>query len=400
MTDAAITGVGLLTPAGDGREDNWRRVCAGEPAAGLHRSAHGTFVVGRVPEFDPARLGGARRWKPDRAGQFALLAAREALDDAGLDPADWDGARVAVLVGSGTAGAETYEHYLPLLDTAPDDVPPLALPSSLANSPAALVSMAFGARGTSAVVNTACASGATALAMACDMLALDRCDIVLVGGTEAGLTPYHLRGFDRLGALSRRYEDPLGASRPFDAHRDGFLIAEGAGFLVLERPGHAAARGARVKARIVGHGSASDAHHAVAPHPQGTGIAAAVDDALRNAGLHRRDIQHVNAHGTSTPRGDAIESAALARAFAHRPSVTSTKGVTGHLMGAAGAVEAALTALSLQNGVVPPTANLTTPGPGIEVDVSGTGRTARLDAALSLSVGFGGHNVALVLAAA
>ncbi|GAA0700568.1 beta-ketoacyl-[acyl-carrier-protein] synthase family protein [Kitasatospora atroaurantiaca] len=395
-----VTGVGLVTPAGDGRDATWERVCKGLPTTVLEQAAHSAYLACRVPPFDPQRLGRARSRRPDRCTQFALLAAQEALADAGLDPQAWDGARVAVIMGSGVCGAETYEReHRVLLESGPQDVSPYAVPSSLANSLAAQLAIEFRATGTSFTVNTACASGATAVGLARDLLALDRCDIALVGGSEAAVTPFFLAGFDRLGALSRRYDDPAGALRPFDAGRDGFVMGEGAGMLVLERAADALARGARVRARIVGYGASSDAHHVVAPHPEGAGIAAAVRAALADAGAGPAEVAHVNAHGTGTARGDSIEAAALAALLPHQPSVTSTKGVTGHLLGAAGAVEAALTVLTVEQGLVPPTANLTDLAPDIDLDVPTECRPERPALALSTSVGFGGQNAALLVAA-
>ncbi len=398
--EVCVTGIGLVTPAGDGREACWERICKGLPTSVLEQQGDERRLVCRVPPFDPARLGRARARKPDRYAQLALLAAREAIVDAGLEPELRDGARVAVVVGTAGGGAGTFEaeHGL-LLDRGPDFVSPFAVPSSLANSVAAQLAIEFRASGPGFTVNTACASGATAVGAARDLLLLDRCDIALVGGAEAATTPYYFAGFGQLGALSSRFHDPTGALRPFDADRDGFVMGEGAGMLVLERPADVRARRARVRARIVGYGASCDAHHVVSPHPDGAGITAAVRAALADAGRAAADVGHVNAHGTGTGRGDAVEAAALASALPHRPPVTSTKGVTGHLLGAAGAVEAALTALTLERGLLPPTANLERLGPGIDLDVVTECRPAAPALALSVSVGFGGHNAVLAIAA-
>ncbi|WP_371480473.1 beta-ketoacyl synthase [Kitasatospora sp. NBC_00315] len=397
--EVCVTGIGLVTPAGDGREAGWERVCKGLPASTLEREGDALRLACRVPPFDPGRVGRARARKPDRCAQLALLAASEAVADAGLEPGRWDGARVAVVVGTGSGGAGTLEaEHRALLERGPAYVSPFAVPSSLANSVAAQLAIEFGASGPGLTVNTACASGATAVGTARDLLALDRCDIALVGGAEASLTPYYFAGFSQLGALSERFEDPTGALRPFDVDRDGFVMGEGAGILVLERPADARARRVRVRARIVGYGASSDAHHVVSPHPGGVGITAAVRAALADAGAGAADVAHVNAHGTGTRRGDSIEAAVLATLLPHRPPVTSTKGVTGHLLGAAGAVEAALTALTVERGLLPPTANLRRLGPGIDLDVVTECRPAAPALALSTSVGFGGHNAVLVVA--
>lgn len=399
--EVCVTGVGLLTPAGDGRAASWERVCKGLPTAALAADSDPVHLACRAPGFDPARLGRARARRPDRCTELALLAAHEALADAGLEPSRWDGARVAVVLGSGLGGAQTYEaeHRL-LLESGPDHISAMAFPSAFGNSLAAQLSIELGATGASFTVNTACASGATAVGLAVDLLRLGRCDIAVTGGSDAPITPYQVAGFDRLRALSRRFDDPSGALRPFDSDRDGFVIGEGAGVLVLERSPDARARGARVRARILGHGSSSDAHHVVKPRQDGAGLSAAFRAALADAGAGPADVAHVNAHGTGTPLGDRVEAAALAELFPHRPPVTSTKAVTGHLMGAAGAVEAVFTVLAVQEGLVPPTANLTEQAAGIDLDIPTGCRRGALPLALSTSVGFGGQNTVLVVAPA
>ncbi|MGW3155468.1 beta-ketoacyl-[acyl-carrier-protein] synthase family protein [Streptomyces sp. NPDC001089] len=398
--DVRVTGLGLVTPAGDGWAAGWERVCKGLPTAVLveERETVPPHLACRVGGFDPARLGGARARRPDRCAQLALLAAREALADARLDPAHWDGARVAVVVGSGTGGARTLEsEHRALLAGGPQDMSPYAVPAALGNSLAAQLTIEFAASGASCTVNTACASGATALGTARDLLALDRCDIALAGGADAAITPFYVGGFDRIGALSHRFDDPTGAPRAFDRWRDGFVIGEGAGMLVLERAADARARGARSRARISGFGASSDAHHVVRPHPDGTGLGAAVREALAESGASARDVTHVNAHGTGTPAGDLAEAAVLAELFPHRPPVTSTKPVTGHLLGAAGAVEAAFTVLAVEQGLVPPTANLAEADPAIDLDIPVESRPGGLGLALSLSMGFGGQNAVLAV---
>jgi 3-oxoacyl-[acyl-carrier-protein] synthase II len=272
----------------------------------------------------------------------------------------------------------------------------MQLPNMLAGQ----LSIEFGATGPSYVIATACASGTTALGAAADLLRLGRCDVVLAGGSEAMVTPLVMAGFARMGAMSKRNDDPKGASRPFDAERDGFVAGEGAGLLVLEREADARARGAHIRSLILGHGSSADAHHVTAPDPDGRGLEQAVRAALADADIGPDEVDHVNAHGTSTPANDLVEAQVLRRVFARRPVTTSTKGVTGHLFGAAGAIEAVFTALALEQGLVPPTANLTTPGPGIDLDLATVATPARPQVAVSTSAGFGGQNAALVLAKA
>ncbi|WP_441249340.1 beta-ketoacyl-[acyl-carrier-protein] synthase family protein [Kitasatospora sp. McL0602] len=397
--EIGVTGVGLLTPAGDGREAVWERVCKGLPTATLVPGPGPAHLACHAPAFDPDRLGRARARRPDRATALALLAVREALADAALDAADWDGARVAVVVGSGLAGAHTYEtEHRTLLTGGPEELSALAFPSVFGNSLSAQLSIELGVTGASFTVNTACASGATAIGLAVDLLRLGRCDIAVTGGSDAAITPYYVAGFDRVRALSHRFDDPSGALRPFDAGRDGFVIGEGAGALVLERVPDARARGARVRARLLGHGASSDAHHVVKPRPDGAGLHAAVRAALADAGAAAVDVAHVNPHGTGTPLGDLVEATVLAGLLPHGPSVSATKAVTGHLLGAAGAVEAVLTVLAVETGLAPPTANLTTPGPGIDLDLPTTARPGRIPLALSTSVGFGGQNAVLAIA--
>ncbi len=402
--EVAVTGLGLVTPGGVGVGPSWTAVLEGRPTAAVDPALEDgpVRISCRVPGFDPDALLGARRaYRLDRFTQFALVAAREAIADAGLDPETWDGARVGVVLGCADGGPETVErqHHV-LRDRGAAKVSPLLLPMQLPNMLAGQAAMEFRASGPNLVVATACASGATAIGTARDLLALDRCDIVLAGGSEAMITPLVMAGFAQMGALSRREDDPAGASRPFDADRDGFVAAEGAGVLVLERTADARARGARVRGRIVGYGATADAHHMTSPHPEGAGLEQALRAALADAGAGPADVGHVNAHGTATPLNDLVEARVLSRMLTARPLVTSTKGVTGHLLGAAGAVEAALTVLTLEQGRVPPTANLTRLDPRIDIDVAAAPTDTRADLALSNSCGFGGQNAALAIAAA
>ncbi|MDH6575407.1 beta-ketoacyl-[acyl-carrier-protein] synthase family protein [Kitasatospora sp. MAP5-34] len=403
LPEVCVTGVGLMTPAGDGWAASWERVCKGVPTADLvpQSQSYPTHLACRVPGFEPSRLGRARARRPDRCTELALLAAFDALADSSLESSSWDGARVAVVLGSGLAGGLTHEaeHRVLLADGA-QNLSPMSVPSSIANSLTAQLSIELGATGVSFTVNTACASGATAVGAAVDLLRLGRCDIAVAGGADAPITPYYVAGFDRLHAMSHRFDDPSGGLRPFDVDRDGFVIGEGAGVLILERVSDARARGARVRARILGHGSSSDAHHVVKPRPDGAGLDAALRAALADSGAAPADVAHVNAHGTGTPLGDRVEAAVLAGLFPHRPSVTSTKAVTGHLLGAAGAVEAVFSVLAVEGGLAPPTANLVTLAPDIELDVPTECRPGPIPLAVSLSAGFGGQNTVLAVAQA
>ncbi|MFE2547360.1 beta-ketoacyl-[acyl-carrier-protein] synthase family protein [Streptomyces sp. NPDC059355] len=401
----AVTGLGMVTPAGSSVDATWRRVCEGaSTAAATHPGLAGMPVdfCASVGEFDSSVVGRRNLYRLDRFVQFVLAAAHEALADAGLFAADWDGPRVGVVIGCGMGGVASWEkQHARLIGQGPESVSPLMIPMMTPNSAAGEIALALGARGPGLVVSTACASGGTAIVVARDLLASGQCDIVITGGTEAANTPLTVTAFANLGTLSQRCEDPTAASRPFDADRDGFVMAEGAAALVLERAEHAAARGRRPRALLAGCGSASEAHHPTAPHPEGVGASQALRAALRDAHLTAADIDHVNAHGTSTVLNDEVEARVIREALPHGPLVTSTKGVLGHLLGASGAVEAALTVLAIQQSTVPPTANLQDPGPGIDLNlVTKTPSRQPVRAALSNSFGFGGHNVVLAFTTA
>ncbi|RKS09674.1 3-oxoacyl-[acyl-carrier-protein] synthase II [Nocardiopsis sp. Huas11] len=398
----AVTGLGLVTAAGVGVQDTWKRVCEGRSTASRDPSLKGmpVDISCSVPAYDTNELLGRRSaLKYDRFVQLALIAAIEAVADSGLDPDSWDGARVGVVLGCGMGGLGSYdEQHRRMSESGPENVSPMLIPLMIPNMAAGHVGMRFGARGPNFVTATACASGATAIGAALDLLRRGECDVVITGGTEAGIVPLVVTGFARMGALStRRLDDPASASRPFDADRDGFVIGEGAGILVLERAEHARARGARVRAHLAGYGASADAHHATAPDPEGRGVALAVTAALADAGVAAGEVDHVNAHGTSTPLNDAAEAASIRRLLGDRPVVTSTKGVVGHTLGAAGAIEAALTVLAIQERTVPPTANLTERDAGVEIDiVRDQPRTHHSRVAMSNSFGFGGQNAVLV----
>ncbi|GGM16995.1 MULTISPECIES: beta-ketoacyl-[acyl-carrier-protein] synthase family protein [Micromonospora] len=399
--EIVVTGLGLVTPAGIGVDATWDRVCAGTPTAAPDAALAGGPVdfSCRVPDSPAAPLLPPRRARRmDRFVQFAVVAAHEAVADAGLDPSRWDGARVGIVLGCADGGPATVEQqHRVLLAEGPGQVSSLLLPMQLPNMVAGQLAIELGATGPNLVVATACASGATAIGLARDLLLLDRCDIVLTGGTEAMITPLVMAGFAQMGALSRRREDPAAAARPFDVARDGFVAGEGAGVLVLERRPDAVARRVRVRARIAGAGSSADAHHVTAPDPQGRGAEAAIRAALVQAGVTGAEVDHVNAHGTGTPLNDLVESQVVHRVIGRHTLVTSTKAVTGHLFGAAGAVETALAVLTVEQGMVPPTANLDDPDPRIEVEVAQKPTPRRVDLAVSTSLGFGGQNAAVLV---
>ncbi|MFI9358061.1 beta-ketoacyl-[acyl-carrier-protein] synthase family protein [Streptomyces lydicus] len=403
--EVAVTGLGLVTPAGVGVAATWHGLLSGESPAARDPALDGLPVdfCCRVPGFDAAeRLGRRLSWRLDRCAAMALVAAREAVADAGLGTDRWDPLRVGVVLGVGTASMERYEEeFAKLAGGRATEISPLAIPRSVPNMVAGEVGMDLRVRGPNLTVSTACASGATALGTARQLLLADACDVVVAGGSESLCSRIPAACFHQMGALSRRGDDPAGASRPFDADRDGFVLAEGAGMLVLERAEHARGRGARVRSYLAGYGASCDAYHFTAPHPEGRGAAEALSAALGDAGLEPGDIGHVNAHGTSTVLNDRAEALALRQVFRRPPPVTAVKGALGHAAGGAGAIEAACTVLALQEQVVPPTANLRCLDPDIELDVvSKVPRPVRMAAAVSNAFGFGGQNAVLVFRAA
>ena len=396
----AVTGLGALTPLGPD-------VAALED--GLLTGRSGVRLLDE-PEFAalPARLAATvdltdrldrvQARSLDRVQQVALVAAREAWADAGSPEVAPE--RLAVVIGSGIGGALTIlgQHDV-LREHGPRRVSPHLVPMLMPNGPAAAVGLELGARGGVHCPVSACASGAEAIAVALELLRTDRADVVVAGGAEACVHPLPLAGFAQMRALSTRHDSPQEASRPYDKARDGFVLGEGAGVLVLERAEFAQARRARVRAHVAGAGLASDAHHVTAPDPAGIGAARSITAALQDAGVQPREIGHINAHATSTPLGDLAEARALGIALgAHRPPVTATKSCTGHLLGAAGAVEAIATVLALSSGAIPAIRNLDDPDDDADVDVVRVvPRQHPHEVALTTSFGFGGHDVSLVL---
>ncbi|EST35970.1 hypothetical protein N566_16965 [Streptomycetaceae bacterium MP113-05] len=403
--DIAVTGIGLVTSAGIGTEVSWDGVCKGRSTAAKDPQLADLAVdiSCTVPDLDPGnRVGRRSLLMHDRFIQLAIVAAREAVADCGLDPESWDGARVGVVMGCGLGGLTTMEaQHRRLLTKGPDSVSALLLPMLIPNMVAGHLAIDLHATGPNFVTASACASGATAIGTAAGLLRDGTCDVVVTGGTEANVTPLMVTGFSQMGALSRRTDDPPAASRPFDADRDGFVIGEGSGVLVLERADDAKARGARSRARLGGYGASADAHHITAPDPEGTAVHQAVQQAVSEAGVLPQEIDHVNAHGTSTPLNDAVEARTLRKLLGDGPAVTSAKGTIGHTLGAAGAIEAALTVLAIDHSVIPPTANLENQDPAVDLDVvTGTARRQKVEVAMSNSFGFGGQNAVLIFTAA
>ncbi|HEX6311211.1 MAG TPA: beta-ketoacyl-ACP synthase II [Acidimicrobiia bacterium] len=399
----AITGLGVKTPAGNDVDSFWETIRNGRPTAATIRRFDPSDLAVRfaseVTEFDPAPYFGHKEARRnDRVTQLGFGAAADALSDAGelgVDPS-----RCAVVVGTGVGGIETHEKNQRIfIEKGTARVSPFTVPMMMANGTAGVVAMQFGWTGPNLCIATACAAGAHAVGEGARLVRDETSDVVMAGGVEACVTPMTISAFARMGALSSRNDEPERASRPFDADRDGFVIGEGAAFLVLESFERAQARGARIYGEVAGYGRNADAYHITAPSPGGAGAAACMHLALDDAGLAPGAIGHVNAHGTSTDLNDAAEAEAVRKVFGdHAPPVTSTKGVTGHLIGAAGATEALAALLSIRDGIAPPTANLERIGDDIGIDVvAGEAREVGSKPALSNSFGFGGHNATLIL---
>jgi len=400
-----VTGLGAVTPIGNTVADYWTGLTSGRngvaPITLFDASAHACRFAAEVKAFDPSgylEAKEAKRW--DRFCKFGVVAAKQALADSGLEITDANAHRIGISIGSGVGGLLTMETQAHVLaDKGPGRVSPFTVPMMIPNMATGLAAIALGAKGPSSAVATACAAGSNAIGDAFRILQLGKADAMICGGAESAITPLGVAGFASAKALSFRNDDPATASRPFDAERDGFVIGEGAGLLVLETLAHAEARGATVLAEIVGYGTTCDAHHITAPTPGGVGGAAAIRLALDDASLAPESVGYINAHGTSTPANDSNETAAIKSALGDRATqipVSSTKSMTGHLLGGSGGIEAVASILAIRHGVVPPTINYANPDPNCDLDVvPNTAREATLDAVLSNSFGFGGHNVCL-----
>ena len=400
-----VTGLGAVTPIGNTVADYWEGLTSaknGVEAITLFDAAqHACRFAAEVKNFDPSGFiepKDAKRW--DRFCKFGVVAAKQALADSGLTITPDNAHRIGVSIGSGVGGLLTMETQAHVLkDKAPGRVSPFTVPMMIPNMATGLAAIALGAKGPSSAVATACAAGSNAIGDAFQLLQLGKADAMICGGAESAITPLGVAGFASAKALSFRNDDPASASRPFDKTRDGFVIGEGSGILVLETLAHAEARGATILAEIVGYGTTCDAHHITSPTPGGVGGAAAMRLALEDGGIAADSVDYVNAHGTSTPANDSNETAAIKSALGSRARdipVSSTKSMTGHLLGGSGGIEAVACVLALRNGVVPPTINYNNPDPECDLDVvPNTARELTLGTVLSNSFGFGGHNVCL-----
>jgi 3-oxoacyl-[acyl-carrier-protein] synthase II len=402
-----ITGLGCISPLGNDVETTWKNILAGKSGVGpitrFDTRDFKTTIAAQVEGFDGEALFGRRDVRRmDLVTQYALASVRKAVEDAGLEINDENRDRIGVVIGSGIGGIGTLsENMKTLLERGPSRVSPFLVPMMLPDSPAGMVAIHFGVRGPNLAVVTACATGTNAVGEATEIIRRGQADIVFAGGAEAAILPIAIAGMSVINALSTRNDDPQRASRPFDANRDGFVMGEGAATLVLESLESAQRRSARILAEVVGYGSTNDAYHISAPAENGAGAALCMQMALDSAGLGVGDIDYINAHGTSTTLNDKSETAAIKTVFgeqAYQVAISSTKSMTGHLLGGAGALEAIFCVKALLDQIMPPTINYETPDPECDLDyVPNSPRPASVNHVMSNSFGFGGHNAAIIL---
>ena len=402
-----VTGLGVITPLGQGIGTFWENLLAGQcgigPVTAYDTEGYACAIAGEVKDFDPTPAFPSPKEvrRTDRFTQFAMVAGWEAIKDSGLDLDTADRDRIGAFIGSGIGGLGTMEkQHKTLLDRGPGRVSPFFIPMMILNMASGMFSLYNGLRGPNIATCSACATASHAIGEAWRTLVMGDADVMLAGGTEAAINPIAMSGFDSMKAMSRRNDDPQHASRPFDADRDGFVMGEGSGVVVLETLEHAKTRGARIYCEIAGYGNTADAHHMTSPAPGGEGGARAMRAALASGGLNPEDISYINAHGTSTPQGDVCETQAIKTVFgdhARRLAVSSTKGATGHMLGAAGSVEMAVCCKALETNIVPQTINYDTPDPDCDLDyVPNKPREMEVNAIANNSFGFGGHNACLV----
>lgn len=406
-----VTGLGTVNPIGGDVDGFWKRAQSGVSGVGTISAFDASHlkvsIAAEVPDFDPERyLDKKEARRMDRYAQFFWAATSQAMSDSGLDfTRDDEGAtRAGVAVGSGIGGVISFQDNLDVMrQRGPDRISPFAIPQIISNMAAGLASISFNLLGPNTATVTACAASANAIGDGAEIIRRGDADVMVVGGAEAPVCEFAVAGFAQTRALSTRNDDPAGASRPFDADRDGFVIGEGAAVLILEERERALARGVRIYGEFLGYGMSADAYHMTLPRPGGIGAARAMQNALDDAALDATDIGYINAHGTSTPANDSTETAAIKLVFgdhAARVPISSTKSMTGHLLGGAGALESLVCLLAIRDGVLPPTINYTTPDPECDLDyVPNEARNVEISRAMTNSFGFGGHNVALVFGA-
>ncbi len=402
-----ITGLGAITPVGNTAEAFWQALLAGQSGIGkitrFDASEYDAQIAGEVKDFDPtAFIDKKEARRMDRFTQFAIAATKMAIADAGMALEKEDLSRIGAFVGSGIGGMETlHDQYKTLFEKGPNRISPFFIPMMIANMAAGQVSIAFGLQGPCSCIVTACATGTNCIGEAMKVIQRGDADVMMAGGTEAAISPAGMAGFCAMKALSTRNDAPEKASRPFDKDRDGFVMGEGSGIVVLESLEHALARGARIYAEIAGYGTNADAYHITAPAPEGAQAARCMELAIKDAGLDVTDIDYINAHGTSTPLNDKNETLGIKALFgphAQKLAVSSTKSMTGHLLGAAGGIECVATVLTVVNDMMPPTINYENPDPELDLDyVPNQARAKVVRAALSNSLGFGGHNATLLV---
>ena len=401
-----ITGIGLITPIGLDKKETWQSLISGnsgiDTISCFDPEAYETKIAAEVKGFDPTILIGKKESRRlDRFSQFAVASSIQALEDANIDMENEDQSRVGVMIGSGVGGIITLsEQYSVLEKRGPTRVSPFLISMMLGYMASGQVSMNIGAKGPNFSVVSACATGADSIGVAAEMIKDERIDVAIAGGTEAAICPIAVAGFNSCMALSKRNDNPKGASRPFDSMRDGFVLGEGAGVLVLESLEHASKRNATIIAELIGYGTTSDAHHVTQPHPEGEGAAEAMKIALKRSKTQPEQVMYINAHGTSTPLNDKFETIAIKKVFGEYSKkllISSTKSMTGHLLGAAGGIEAAFTVMAINESVVPPTINLENPDPDCDLNyVPNLSKRGNVEIAMSNSLGFGGHNASLL----
>lgn len=402
-----VTGVGLVTPLGTGVKKTWEALCAGKsgiaPITRFDASDVGVNIAAEVKDFQVEEYIDKKVAKHlDFFVQYAVAAAGMALADAGVVITEANATRIATITGCGLGGLPTIEKYHQIaLEKGTRRITPFFIPMVIPNMGAGQISIIYGAKGPNLSVTTACAAGTHAVGEAFRSVARGDADIAITGGSESVICPLAVGGFHSMKALSTRNDDPQGASRPFDRDRDGFIISEGAGILVLEAMDHAVARGATIYAEMVGYGLSGDGYHMAAPPDDGDGAVRCMQMALADAGMNPADIDYINAHGTSTPLNDVVETRAIKRVYgehARKLAISSTKSMTGHMLGGAGGIEAAFTALTIKHGVIPPTINLQNPDPECDLDyVPNEARQMKIRAAMSNSFGFGGTNAVIIM---
>ena len=401
-----VTGIGLLTPIGLDRNSSWKSITTGKSGikaiSSFDTENFQTKIAAEINEFSPDEILGRKfASRLDRFAQFACVTAKEAIKDSGIHLDSVDLERFAVLIGSGIGGIKTLSDQFSVLnDRGPSRISPFLVPMMLSDMASGQVSMMLGTKGPNFSTVSACASAADSIGQGLHMIRRGEADIVLAGGSEAAICPIGIAGFNSARALSTNNENPEKASRPFDAERDGFVLGEGCGLLILEEEEHALKRGATIICELSGYGATSDAHHVTQPHPEGEGASKAMDIAINDAGIEKEKVAYINAHGTSTQLNDKFETIAIKKSFedhAKKLKISSTKSMTGHLLGAAGGIEAAFTCLAINEKVVPPTINLLNPDPECDLDyVPNHALKGNIPAAISNSLGFGGHNSSLL----